>query len=266
MMLKNFISNTNILRDLDYISANSQDSSTEFLTKNSAEICNALKSRIDPVASQDICKKLVLDKISFDHRDSISKTLLIKLGGIKPETFTLNLILDFFQYGWSYYTYWQVVDKGLTSYLVQYSEQEHAEYEFTKLSDFEFSGTKLLVSRSIGLGDLSAFELSLINNPQADIRRSERGHVFINRTLTNLTALWHNWGPRGMRISTINNGFFMFGCGKIITWDFYPALNKFILYTKSENFKAPRQDIEQFYLMTEKHIDSGARKYKISFE
>ena len=267
MILKKFKSNTNILRNLDYISANIQDSSTGFLTKNSAEICNALKSRIDTVASQDICRKLVLDKISFDHRDSISKTLLIKLGGIKPETFTLNLILDFFQYGRSYYTYWQVVDKGLTSYLVQYSDQKHADYAFTQLSDFEFSGSKLLVSHSIGLEDLSAFELSLINNPQADIRWSKRGYVFIKKTPRSLISLWYD----ERNSSGGEKGDFMFSNGKFVRWYvFFGATLCIKKWTTNEKFKISREDLEHLYSMLETHVrckeSLNWRKLELSFE
>lgn len=268
MILKNFISNTNILRDLDYISANIQDSSTEFLTKNSDEICNALKSRIDTFSSQDICRKLVLDKLASDNPAFVSNTLFVSLDEIKPDKDSLDRILDFFDHCGEGYSYWKVADQGLTLYLIKYGDKEIAKYVLTQLSDFKFKGTKFVVSRSIDLENLSVYEKTLIGKPKQQKRFSSRERIFIKKTPSGLVALWYqnksSW-------SEPDAGSFMFSNGKEVCWHVFFKESLCIKdVTSIKRTKLSRQELEDLYSMLETHGCSREkinwRKLKLIFE
>jgi hypothetical protein len=245
MTIQNFIDNTKMLRDIAYINENIQSASSEFFNAHSIGISTSLQSKTDPVTSQDICKKLVLDKISFDNLDFISSSLFLKFDGIQPTKSTLECILDFFKSGLSSYSYWPVSDNGLTTYIIQYKDLKFAEASFTHLLGFEFRGTKLLLSRCIDFENLSAFERGLIGNPQKETW-SSKNRMFVKKTSSGLIALSHenkDW-------TSNDSGYFLFSSGREIGWTLHmnEALN--ITY-HGDKSKISRQDFDHFYSMLE---------------
>jgi|GEM_PF-6747799 len=235
-----------MLRDIAYINENIQSASSEFLDAHSMEIRTSIQYKTDPVSSYDICRKIVLDKISFDNVDFVSSSVFVKFDGIQPEKYNLETILDFFGSGLSSYRYRRISENGLTKYLIKYSDLKSAEASFTQLLGSEFRGTKLLLSRSIDLESLSVFERELIGNPQEQIWSSAKS-IFVKKTSTGLISLSQNYNDSR---SSPESGSFIFSNGRSILWDLF--MNEVLQIRLNRNEpKISRQDFDHFYSMLE---------------
>ncbi len=235
-----------MLRDIAYINENIQSASSEFFKAHSIGISTSLQNKTDPATSEDICRKLVLDKISFDNVDLVSNSLFLKFDGIQPAKFELECILDFFKSGLSSYRYWRIGENGLTRYLIKYSDLKFAEATFNQLLGSEFRGTKLLLSRSIDLENLSVFERELIGNPQEQIWSSAKS-IFVKKTSTGLISLSQNYNDSR---SSPESGSFIFSNGRSILWDLF--MNEVLQIRLNRNEpKISRQDFDHFYSMLE---------------
>jgi hypothetical protein len=251
MKIQKFIDNTKMLRDIAYINENIQSASSEFFNAHSMGISNSLQSKTDPATSRNICRKLVVDKLASDNPSLTSKSLYVTFSGEIPEKNTLKKIFEFLPAKGYSHSYWQVGENGFPSFLIEYENQDLAEYAFTQMVDFEFRRTKIVVSRSIDFENLSTFEHGLIDNPEKQINNQSL-FVYIKKTPTGMIALQI---PR--KAGDAQNGYFMFTNGEFISWnESYDSPTLVISAHKNGKFKIPQQDLEHFYSMLDSHAGS----------
>lgn len=235
-----------MLRDIAYINENIQSASSEFFNAHSIGISTSLQSKTDPVSSYDICRKIVLDKISFDNVDFVSSSVFVKFDGIQPEKYNLETILDFFGSGLSSYRYRRISENGLTKYLIKYSDLKSAEASFTQLLGSEFRGTKLLLSRSIDFENLSVFERELIGDPQEETWSTWKS-IFVKKTSTGLISLSKNYNNDH---GAPESGHFIFTSGRSILWSLFMG-EVLEIRSGGDQPKISRQDFDHFYSMLE---------------